>query len=493
MMPLTVAEVAELTGGTLVGAAADTSGRLVADVVVDSRLVTTGSLFVALPGERVDGHDYVRRAADLGAVAALTSRAVAGAPCLVVPDPQVALGQVARRVTDDARADGLTVLGLTGSAGKTTTKDLLAQLLEPTGPTVAPAGSFNNEIGLPLTACRVDPATRFLVAEMGARGVGHIGYLCGITPPDVGLVLNVGTAHLGEFGSRAMIATAKGELVEALPTDGVAVLNADDPLVAAMTSRTSARTVFFAVDPATSPAAHPEVEVWAEDLSADDLGRWRFRLVAPTGSADVALRTLGRHQVDNAVAAAAAAGALGLDVSEAAARLSGATARSRWRMELHERADGVVVVNDAYNANPESMRAALDALSRLAAGRRSRYPGLRTWAVLGDMLELGEQSEAEHTAVGTYAAGLGVSKLVAIGQNAQSVATGALTTNVTGEGVEVVPDKAAAAEHVATRLRAGDVVLVKASRGIGLETLAERLLTEPLAADTDPTASGATA
>ncbi|MGI8458671.1 MAG: UDP-N-acetylmuramoyl-tripeptide--D-alanyl-D-alanine ligase [Propionibacteriaceae bacterium] len=481
MMPLTVAELVRQVSGTFTGPGVDTRTATITDVVVDSRLVGPGALFVALPGERVDGHDYVPRAAELGAVAALTSRPVPGAGCVVVADPQIALGQVARRVTDDARAGRLTVLALTGSAGKTTTKDLLAQLLEPVGPTVAPVGSFNNEIGLPLTACRVDPTTRFLVAEMGARGIGHIGYLCGITPPDVGLVLNVGTAHLGEFGTREAIAVAKGELVQALPAAGVAVLNAGDPLVAAMASRTSARTVFFTVDPAGRAGSHPEVQVWAEALDVDDLGRWRFRLVTPTGAADVALQTIGRHQVDNALAAAAAVSAIGFDPAETAARLSGATARSRWRMEVHERSDGVVVVNDAYNANPDSMRAVLNSWSKFGSGWRSLSPVLQTWALLGEMLELGDQSDAEHTAVGAYAAGLGVSKLVAIGQNAHSVATGALRTNATGEGVEVVPDKAAAAEYVAARLQAGDVVLVKASRGVGLETVAERLLSEATA------------
>ena len=243
-------------------------------LVIDSRQASAGSLFVALPGEHVDGHDYVAAAVDNGAAAALTARPVpdAGGCCLVVEDPLVAAGRVARDQVERGVAGGLRVVAITGSAGKTSTKDLLAQLLEPVGPTVAPVGNLNNEIGLPLTVCRIEETTRYLVAEMGARGIGHIAYLCTIAPPQVAAVLNVGSAHVGEFGGQQQIAVAKGEIVEALPADGTAVLNADDPLVWAMRTRTAARIV------ATSVSAEPTTDdaVWAFDADADALGRCTF-------------------------------------------------------------------------------------------------------------------------------------------------------------------------------------------------------------------------
>ncbi|MFL6027974.1 MAG: UDP-N-acetylmuramoyl-tripeptide--D-alanyl-D-alanine ligase, partial [Friedmanniella sp.] len=275
MIPLSVAEVATLLGTAL------TTGdptAVVSSVVADSRLVQPGALFVALPGARVDGHDHVVPAWRAGAVAALTGRDVPPAPCLPVPDPLVALGRLARHVVDRGVAGGLQVVGITGSQGKTSTKDLLAQVLEARGPTVAPAGNLNNELGVPLTACRLDAATQFLVAELGARGIGHIAYLCGIVAPRVGVVLNVGHAHVGEFGGQAAIARAKGELVEALPPDGWAVLNADDPLVWGMRSRTAAPVLAFsATDRTESPVPDGPAQ-WVSEVTADRLGRHRFRL-----------------------------------------------------------------------------------------------------------------------------------------------------------------------------------------------------------------------
>lgn len=443
---------------------------LVTSVVADSRQVQSGALFVALAGARVDGHDHVLGAVDDGAVAALTQRDVPPAPCLVVDDPLAALGRVARHVVDLGVAGGLQVVGITGSQGKTSTKDLLAQVLEAAGPTVAPVGNLNNELGVPLTACRIDTATRFLVAELGARGIGHIAYLCGIVAPRVGVVLNVGQAHVGEFGGQDAIARAKGELVEALPADGRAVLNADDPRVWAMRSRTAAPVLAFSVRGAPEGPG-----LWASDLAADRLGRHRFRLHARTAAgaedtADVRLLLTGRHQVANAVAAAAAATAVGLDLGPIAAALGHARPRSRWRMELTERPDGVVVINDAYNANPDSMRAAVATLAELG-----RANGSRTWAVVGDMLELGGTAEAEHADLGRYLVDQQVNGVFAVGEHAAGLVAAALAAGGDPALTRACPDKQDALDAVRAVLAPGDVVLVKASRGLALDTVAEAL------------------
>ncbi|MFF4738009.1 UDP-N-acetylmuramoyl-tripeptide--D-alanyl-D-alanine ligase [Streptomyces sp. NPDC001262] len=462
MIDLSLAEIAAVTGGQQYDIP-DPARAVTGPVVIDSREVRPGSLFAALPGDNVDGHDYAERAVAAGAVAVLASRPV-GVPAVVVDDVVAALGALARAVVAKL---GTTVVGLTGSAGKTSTKDLIAQLLQGLGPTVWTPGSLNNEIGLPLTALRADAGTRHLVLEMGARGIGHIRYLAELTPPRIGVVLNVGTAHVGEFGGREQIAVAKGELVEALPDDGVAVLNADDPLVRAMSSRTKARTVLF------GEAA--DADVRAVDVRLDAMGRPAFTLHTPTGCGEVTMQLYGEHHVSNALAAAAVAHELGMPAQDIASALSGAGQLSRWRMEVTERADGVTVVNDAYNANPESMRAALRALA--AMGEASRAQGGRTWAVLGRMAELGEESLAEHDAVGRLAVRLNVSKLVAVGdREAAWLQMGAYNEGSWGEESVHVSDAQAAVDLLRSELRPGDVVLVKASRSVGLEQVAEQLL-----------------
>ena len=486
MIPVTVRELASLLGAEVAvpgGLAGPDSGldAVLTGLVVDSRQVGAGSLFLALPGEHVDGHDYVAGAFARGAVAALTARPVVDAtgPCLVVPDPLLAAGRLARDQVDRATVGGLRTAALTGSAGKTSTKDLLAQLLEAAGPTVAPVGNLNNELGLPLTVCRVGVDTQFLVAEMGARGIGHIAYLCGIVPPQVAAVLNVGTAHVGEFGGRQQIAIAKGEIVEALPADGAAVLNADDPLVWAMRSRTSARVVATS---ATGEPSWPDA-VWATDIVADALGRCSFLLHqkwSAEASADpvrIQLGVSGHHQVDNAVVAVAMARALGVDQATVVEALPAARPRSRWRMELTERTDGVLIVNDAYNANPESMRAALDTVQEVVAGRiAGGAAGVRGWAVLGDMLELGDSAAAEHRALGRYATQHGISRVVAIGSFADEIVAGAVAAGaVAAEVTSVGHDLDAVVRLVSAGLAPGDVVLVKASRGLALDTVAAAL------------------
>jgi UDP-N-acetylmuramoyl-tripeptide--D-alanyl-D-alanine ligase len=438
-------------------------------LTADSRTVTPGALFVALRGERADGHDFVAAATAAGAAASLTRHPIAGALCLVVADPLVALGRLSRYLVERASAASLRVVGITGSVGKTSTKDLLAHVLERAGPTVAAVGNLNNELGVPLTVGRVDEQTRFLIAEMGARGIGHIAYLCEIAPPRVGVVLNVGQAHVGEFGGQAAIAQAKGELVESLPPDGWAVLNVDDPLVWAMRRRTSAQVLPW------STIQSLRSGVWASGLVGDAYGRYSFTLHErrngqPQRDQQVRLRLTGRHQVANAVAAAAAAIALGLDIEQVAAGLSVATPRSPWRMELHDRPDGVTVINDSYNANPDSMRAALRTLAEL--GRTGR----NTWAVLGDMLELGELAPHEHAAIGRFAAEIGIENLVAVGEHAARITGAASDAGLSSRAV-AVGNKADAAALVTAGLRPGDVVLVKASRALALDTVADDILT----------------
>jgi UDP-N-acetylmuramoyl-tripeptide--D-alanyl-D-alanine ligase len=460
VIPLTLAEVARITGGRLVDAAPE--AVITGTVEYDSRKVTPGGLFVAFPGASTDGHDHAPAAVAAGAAAAVVTRPVP-APRIEVPDATEALTALAAAVVRRLPA---TVIGLTGSSGKTSTKDLIAALLASLGPTVAPAGSMNNELGHPYTVLRADERTRYLVLELGARDVGHIRHLTQIAPPRIGAVLNVGSAHLGIFGSREAIAAAKGELVEALPADGVAVLNADDPLVSSMAGRTRARVVTF------GESGHAGVR--ATGVALDDLGRAAFTLATDAGEAPVRLQVVGAHQVSNALAAAAVALEVGADVDAVAAGLSHARAASRWRMELSERPDGVLVINDAYNANPESMRAALKALASVARSRRGS--GARSFAVLGTMAELGDASRAEHDAVGRLAVRLDVSRVIAVGEAARPISLGAALEGSWNGESEWVPDVDAAVARLRAELRPGDVVLVKASRAAGLERVAERLL-----------------
>ncbi|WP_328366265.1 UDP-N-acetylmuramoyl-tripeptide--D-alanyl-D-alanine ligase [Streptomyces sp. NBC_00457] len=457
MIALSLAEIAAVVGGQTHDIP-DPSVQVTGPVVRDSREAGPGSLFVAFVGERVDGHDFADGVVAAGAAAVLASRPV-GVPAIVVEDVQAALGALARHVV---RRLGTTLVALTGSAGKTSTKDLIAQVLQRKAPTVWTPGSFNNEIGLPLTALSATEETKFLVLEMGARGIGHIRYLTDLTPPKIGLVLNVGTAHIGEFGGREQIAQAKGELVEALPEDGAAILNADDPLVRAMASRTKAKVILF--------GESGEADVRAENVRLTDSGQPAFLLRTPSGASEVTMRLYGEHHVSNALAAAAVAHELGMSAEEIATALSEAGSLSRWRMEVTERPDGVTVVNDAYNANPESMRAALRALAAMGKGRR-------TWAVLGKMAELGDEALAEHDAVGRLAVRLNVSKLVAVGgREASWLQLGAYNEGSWGEESVHVSDAQAAIDLLRSELRPGDVVLVKASRSVGLESVAQALV-----------------
>jgi UDP-N-acetylmuramoyl-tripeptide--D-alanyl-D-alanine ligase len=458
VIPLSLASIAEITGASL-GTGAD-PGAVADSVVIDSRKAGPGSLFAALPGENADGHDFATAAIAGGAVAVLASRPV-GVPALIVSDVPGAMAALARAVV--AALPGLTIAGITGSVGKTTTKDLAAQLVERLGPTVAPFESYNNEIGHPLTVLRVTADTRYLVLELSARGPGHIAQLCAIAPPRLGAVLCVGLAHAGEFGGLAEVARAKGELPAALPPDGVALLNADDPRVLAMADRTAARVVTFGLRPGAT--------VRADGVTLGREGRAAFTLVTLAGAAPVRLRLLGAHNVVNALAAAAIAGELGMPVTEVAEGLSAATPRSKWRMEVTERADGVTVINDAYNANPEGMAAALETLATVARGRRA-------FAVLGPMNELGDESRQRHEEAGELAARAGVAGLIVVGENAAPMLTGARAERSWRGELISVPDARSAVTALGNLLGPGDVVLVKASRTIGLERVALALTGE---------------
>jgi UDP-N-acetylmuramoyl-tripeptide--D-alanyl-D-alanine ligase len=453
VIPFSIGQIASITGGRL-DRVDDPALVVTGPAVIDSRQVAPGGLFAALPGEHVDGHDYAAQAVAAGATVVLATRPV-GVPAVIVADVPLALGHLARALLD--RLAGLTIAGITGSAGKTTTKDLAAQLIATLGPTVAPPNSFNNEIGHPLTVLRADGSTRYLIVELSARGAGHIAALCEIAPPSLGVVLCVGNAHAGEFGSIAQIAAAKSELPAALPADGVAILNADDPLVAAMAEMTAARVVRF--------GQSADADWRATGIELDRLSRPSFTLRAPKGSASVSLRLVGAHNVTNALAAAALAGQLGMTVDAIADGLSRAVAKSHWRMEVTERADKVIVINDAYNSSPEALTAALEATRVIAIGRRA-------YAVLGRMAELGERSREFHEQAGVFAARTGLAGIIAVGDEAAPILTGAKSEpGFTGELVSV-PDDQSAVAAVTERLRPGDVVLVKASRAAGMQSVA---------------------
>jgi UDP-N-acetylmuramoyl-tripeptide--D-alanyl-D-alanine ligase len=489
MIELTLAEVASAVGGVLHACAG--TEVITGSVEFDSRRVSAGGLFVALPGERVDGHDYASAAVTAGAAGVLAGRPVDAAAVLAPPVTEAssaayalaadtsgagaavlaALAALARTVVYRLSQTGLQVVALTGSSGKTSTKDMVAALLAPLGPTVAPPGSFNNEIGHPWTALRADATTRHLVLELSARGQGQIRALCRVAPPSIGVVLNVGSAHLGEFGSRDAIAAAKGELVEALPATGIAVLNADDPAVSAMDRRTAARVVRFG----RSPAA----QIRATDVVLDARGCPSFRLVSAAGETQVQLTMAGEHQVSNALAAAAVALELGATPAGIAAVLSDYHAPSRWRMEVTERPDGVSVVNDAYNANPESVAAALRTLVAIAGVPR------RSWAVLGPLAELGDSDTWAYCEIGALSTHLGVDRLVVVGEQASAL-------HRTVPGSVLVPDAPAALELLHCELAPGDVVLIKASRSFGLERVADGLLGAPATTGPGPTSPGST-
>jgi UDP-N-acetylmuramoyl-tripeptide--D-alanyl-D-alanine ligase len=499
MIDLTVAQIAAIVGGELADISAGEAATLhvTGTVEFDSRNVTSGGLFLALPGARVDGHDHAASAVAAGAVAVLAARPV-GVPAIVVaPDAYAAprghgglagvlehdtdgsgaavlaaLAKLAAAVAAELVAGGLTIVGITGSSGKTSTKDLLAAVLAPLGEVVAPPGSFNNELGHPWTVLRATASTDYLILELSARHPGNIAALAAIAPPAIAVVLNVGTAHLGEFGSREAIAKTKAELPQAVPRSGVVVLNVDDPAVAAMAEVTAARVVRVSRHDQTA-------DVWAGPVTLDELARPQFTLHSGADSVvEVSLAVHGDHHVSNALCAAAVALECGATTEQVANALAGAGPVSGHRMRVSTRTDGVTVIDDAYNANPDSMRAGLQALAWISssrgAGRR------RSWAVLGEMAELGEDAISEHDRIGRLAVRLDVSRLivVGIGRSMSAMHHGAVMEGSWGGEAAIVADADAALILLRAELQPGDVVLVKASNAAGLGALADSLVAE---------------
>jgi UDP-N-acetylmuramoyl-tripeptide--D-alanyl-D-alanine ligase len=458
---LDAAEVARILGGVLTG---DPTATVTGEVQTDSRLVSAGDAFFALPGATTDGARFAEAAVAAGAALVIAEQPLEiPVPVIVVPDGLRALGELAAAVVATVRArGGLRVIAVTGSNGKTTTKNMLGAILAEDGETIAPEGSFNNEVGAPMTMLRTTEATKYLVLEMGADAVGDIERLVGLAMPDVAIVLKVGSAHIGKFGSREAIAVAKGELVRDLPASAVAVLNGDDDAVIAMPTAATVRR-FALADGAADP------EDWIADRIRISLEGTEFTLRHGGVDRPVRLRILGEHHVMNALAALSAADAVGVAPEAAIPALEAMQRAERWRMELLPGPDGVIVINDAYNASPESTAAALRTLAEVTRGRA------RAIAIIGEMAELGDFAVESHDAIGRLAVRLNIDLLVVVGQGARAVHLGAQHEGSWGSEAMFVDDDAAAYDAVRALQRPGDVILVKSSNSAGLRHLGDRL------------------
>ncbi len=465
MIALTLAEIASAVDGVLQLGSTDASPETIVDgaVTTDSREIGPGDVFFAKRGEFDDGHRFAPAAAAQGAALLVVEHALdLDVPQVVVADTVEALGALATSVVARVRSLGrLRIVGVTGSNGKTTTKNLLRAVLERVGPTVAARASFNNEVGAPITMLELTEDTRYLVAEMGASAVGEIARLVRMARPDIGIVLKVGLAHAGEFGGIEQTVRAKSEMVTDLLASDVAVLNADDPRVAPMAELTAARVVRFGLG--------ADADVRATDLVAHARGT-EFTVVLASGeTARVHFGVLGEHHVMNALAAIAASVELGVDLPQIVEALEGVTLAERWRMQLMGGRDGITVINDAYNASPDSMAAALKTLAQIQA------PGTRTIAVLGEMSELGEFSGEEHDRIGLLAVRLGISQLVVVGEGARRLHITAINEGSWDGESAYVETADEAFELVTSAVRPGDTVLVKSSNAAGLRHLGDRL------------------
>ena len=463
MLALRLADIAAACAGELVPTAASTPDTIVhGTVTTDSRLVTAGSVFFAMRGEFTDGHLFAGTAVDNGAALLIVERRLElPVDQIVVTDGVRALAALASGVVARVRGRGdLTVVGITGSNGKTTTKNLLRAILGAVGPTVAPEGAFNNHIGAPLSMLGIDEETRYLLVEMGASGTGHIKRLVDIAMPDISVVLKVGLAHAGEFGGIDATQRAKAEIVTSLPASAVAVLNADDDRVAAMAGQTAARVTWFGLG--------ESADVRAADVEATATGT-TFTLLADGSAWPVRMRILGEHHVMNAIAALSVARELGLDLAAAIAAIEAVARAERWRMEVLEPAPGITVINDAYNASPDSTAAALKTLAQISRG------GRRSIAVLGEMAELGDYANEEHDRIGRLVVRLNIAQLIVVGHGARHIHNAAgLEGSWDGESVLVgTPEEAYGL--LRDELRDGDVVLVKSSKSAGLRFLGDRL------------------
>ncbi|MBD8539511.1 UDP-N-acetylmuramoyl-tripeptide--D-alanyl-D-alanine ligase [Frigoribacterium sp. CFBP 8751] len=463
MIALTPRQIADISGGRLVHPEeARVATPVDGTVETDSRLVTPGSIFFALRGEVTDGHLFVEAATANGAALVVAEREVeTTAPLVIVEDGVVALSRLAAAVVEHVRRLGrLKVVGVTGSNGKTSTKNMLRAVLSDVAPTVAPQGSFNNHVGAPISMLRIDEDTEYLVVEMGASGPGEIARLVDIARPDTGVVLKVGLAHAGGFGGIEGTRAAKAEMVTDLPATGTAVLNADDDRVAGMASVTAARVVTFGQG-ASADYRASDIDVSAAGTS--------FTFEHGDTSRRVSLRILGEHHVMNALAALSVVGEWGVDLDRAVTVLEGVTRAERWRMEVLDAPGGVTVVNDAYNASPDSVAAALKTLAQITG------PDHRSVAVLGEMAELGEYARDEHDRVGRLVVRLNVGQLVVVGHEARHIHMAAgLEGSWDGESV-LVDTIDEAYDFLRGTLRAGDVVLVKSSKSAGLRLLGDRL------------------
>ena len=448
MITMKASQIAQVIGGALHGSDVDVTAR----AYLSSNQCIEGSIFLAIKGEKVDGHDFAADAFSHGAVLAITTEVISER-CIVVPDVTVAIGQLAGYVR--TQLNNLTVIGITGSQGKTTTKELLAEILSTEAPTISPQGNNNNELGVPITLLQCTPETRYCIVEMGARHQGDIAALAEIAKPHIGVVLKVAAAHLGEFGSLEIIAKTKSEMISSLSSDGVAILGQYDSMTSSMSSLHDGKVLTFG-ETASSNIRATDIEIRE--------GRPHFDLVTPEGRASVALRQYGTHQIANALAAAAVAHALGITTDHIAGALSTAEVKAKWRMEVRTLED-LVIINDAYNASPDSMAAALKTLAHLSQER-----GGESWAFLGNMRELGESSAQAHAEIGTLASNLGIDHLVTVG--APDYAPGVSADSEVA--LHICRDKEEALEFI-KHLNRGDVVLCKASRSDGLEEVAEKI------------------
>jgi len=454
MIDITLDEIREVVGGSLLHG--EPSLTVGGSVQTDSRLVTTGSIFFALRGDETDGHLFADKAVANGAALIIAEKRLdVTVPIIVVADGVVALAALAAHVVARVRAAGtLSVVAVTGSNGKTTTKNLLNAILSDNGPTVAPIESFNNHVGAPISMLRITTETRYLVVEMGASHVGEIAYLSAICEPDIAVVLKVGLAHVGEFGGIETTQRAKSEMVTNLASTAVAVLNADDHRVASMQSLTEARVRWFG-----------RASVRASNAGIDGTS---FTATIGAHTIDVALRIVGEHHVMNALAALTVADELGLDLRKAATSIAGVQRAERWRMELLTTPAGATVFNDAYNASPDSMDAALRTIAALT-------PEGRSVAVLGEMTELGAESERYHAQIGALVAELGYSELIVVGEPARAAFTAAARETAWKGGLVFVESAERAEELLERTLGAGDVVLIKSSKSANLRFVGDRL------------------
>ena len=462
MIELTVAEIANAISGQIKG---DESIVVTGSVETDSRLVKAGSLFVAKPGEDTDGHLFARAAKDSGAVAVIVERWLddVALPQILVKDAVLALGELAKYVLAAIRSKtDLKVIGVTGSNGKTTTKNMLREILCKVGATIAPIESYNNEVGAPYSILQTSLETKFLVVELGAGGPGSIDYLAQIARPNIGVVLKVGLAHVGEFGGIEKTAQIKSELVRALGNDGIAVLNADDGYVADMAKLTSAKKVWFGT------VGEAEYRASGQTVSIDGTS---FTLHWPNGAHNqIKLQILGEHHVMNALAALTVADLLQVPRPVAVAAISAMPLAERWRMQVLNRSDGVTIVNDAYNASPDSTKAALQTLAQLGKS------GRRTIAILGEMAELGSESREQHDAIGRLVVRLNIDQLVVVGVGAKLIHMGAEQEGSWAGESKFFESIDEALAYVRGMLRAGDLVLVKSSKSANLRHLGDNLM-----------------